>query len=123
MVSGLQGSTYLEKLKEVGLTTLEDRRACGDMLLTWRAQSGNLSIGQSWFTPCEPNEQMETRHSLGVGRLTKPRFNLDIQKNFFTVRAVDPWNSLPSAVKTSPTINKFKEGYDDYYSKRHGNHV
>ena len=45
MVSGLQGSTYQEKLKEVGLTTLEDRRARGDML-TWRAQSGNLSIGQ-----------------------------------------------------------------------------
>ena len=98
--------------------------ARGDMLLTWRAQSGNLSIGQSkWFTPCEPSEQMDTRHSSGIGRLMKPRYNLDIRKNFFTVRAVDPWNSLPSAVKTSPTINKFKEGYDDYYSKRHGSHV
>ena len=121
MVSGLQGSTYQEKLKEVGLTTLEDRRARGDMLLTWRAQSGNLSMGQSkWFTPCEPSEQMATRHSSGVGCLMKPRYNLDIRKNFFTVRAVDPWNSLPTTVKTSPTINKFKEGYDDYYRKIHG---
>ena len=113
MVSGLRSSSYLDRLKEVGLTTLEARRARGDMLLTWRMQSGNLDVENSWFTLCEPNEQMVTRHST-VGNLVKPRFNRDIRKNFFTVRAVDQWNSLPSNIKSSPTINQFKEAYDKF---------
>ena len=78
-----------------------------------RKQSGNLDVENSWFTLCEPNEQMVTRHST-VGNLVKPRFNRDIRKNFFTVRAVDQWNSLPSNIKSSPTINQFKEAYDKF---------
>ena len=115
MVSGLRGSTYQDKLKEVGLTSLEDRRIRGDMLLTWRARSGNLSIDPDvWFTPCV-EQQITTRYSSSVGNVVKPRYRLDIRKNFFTVRAVDPWNSLPTAIKHSETANKFKEAYDDLF--------
>ena len=118
MVSGLHSSSYLDRLKEVGLTTLEARRARGDMLLTWRAMSGNLCIDQdNWFASCEPNEQMVTRHTAGAGNLVKPRYNLDVRKNFFTVRAVDRWNSLPNNIRASPTINQFKNAYDSYLAR------
>ena len=115
MVSGLKGTTYLDRLKEVGLTTLEARRARGDMLLTWRSQSGNLSIpSNEWFTPVEPPEQMSTRHSSSEGMLVKPQCHLDVRRNFFTVRSVDPWNALPTSIKNSATINIFKEAYDKH---------
>ena len=109
---------YAEKLKEVGLTTLEARRSRGDMLLTWRARSGNIGIGPNhWFTPCETKYPIATRNSSSVGNVVKPKFSHDIRKNFFTVRAVDPWNSLPAAVKQSESINKFKAGYDSSMSR------
>ena len=115
MVSGLCGTTYAEKLNEVGLTTLEERRTRGDMLLTWRAQSGNLGIGPNqWFTPCENPYPIATRHSSNVGNVVKPKFKHEIRKNFFTVRAVDKWNSLPAKIKHSESINKFKADYDSF---------
>jgi ribonuclease P/MRP protein subunit RPP40 len=35
MISGQQGSTYEEKLKELGLTTLEERRHQADLVQTF----------------------------------------------------------------------------------------
>jgi ribonuclease P/MRP protein subunit RPP40 len=40
MVAGLKGKTYQDKLKEVGLTTLEERRDRGDMIQTFRIIQG-----------------------------------------------------------------------------------
>jgi hypothetical protein len=114
MVSGLQSTTYEDRLKELGLTTLAERRARGDMLLMWRARSGNLNMDPNrWFTP-HNNTGIATRQNSGVGNVMKPRANREIRRNFFTVRTVDPWNSLPAAVKCSKTINNFKFNYDNH---------
>ena len=119
MVTGLSGVTYVDKLKEVGLTTLEDRRLRGDMLLSWRATSGNLNVdSKRWFTPCDNTYSIVTRHSSSIGNVVKPRFKNDIRKNFFTVRAVDNWNSLPTAIKHSKDVDKFKETYDSFVASR-----
>ena len=50
MVAGLKGKTYQDKLKEVGLTTLEERRDRGDMIQTFRIIQGldNGEVG-TWF--------------------------------------------------------------------------
>ena len=114
MVSGLQGTSYQERLTELGLTTLAERRIRGDMLLMWRVRSANLNIDpDQWFTPFNMPE-IATRRNAGVGNVMKPRANREIRKNFFTVRAVDAWNSLPVGVKTSKTINEFKMNYDNH---------
>ena len=114
MVSGLQGTSYQERLTELGLTTLAERRIRGDMLLMWRVRSGNLNIDpDQWFTPFNM-PVITTRRNAGVGNVMKPRANREIRKNFFTVRSVDVWNSLPAGVKASKTINEFKVNYDNH---------
>ena len=40
MVAGLKGKTYQDKLKEAGLTTLEERRDRGYMIQTFRIIQG-----------------------------------------------------------------------------------
>jgi len=45
MTSGLSGSTYEEKLREVGLTSLENRRKRGDMIQVWKILHGHESCG------------------------------------------------------------------------------
>ena len=42
MTSGLSGSTYEEKLREVGLTSLEERRKKGDMIQVWKILHGQI---------------------------------------------------------------------------------
>jgi ribonuclease P/MRP protein subunit RPP40 len=44
MVAGLKGKTYQDKLREVGLTSLEDRRDRGDMIKTFRIIHGLDSV-------------------------------------------------------------------------------
>ncbi len=43
MVSGLKGNTYEERLKEVGLLTLEERRHQADMV-----QTHKIVTGKTW---------------------------------------------------------------------------
>jgi ribonuclease P/MRP protein subunit RPP40 len=40
MVSGLQGATYENRLKELGLATLEERRHQADMVQTYKIVTG-----------------------------------------------------------------------------------
>ena len=46
--------------------------------------------------------------------LTIPRARLDIRKYFFSVRAANTWNDLPSSIRESNSVNIFKNAYDNY---------
>jgi hypothetical protein len=66
MVSGLPGQTYEEKLKELNLTTLEERRHQADMLLTLKLLTGNDNVkSESWFRRAEEGP-LRTRQLAGL---------------------------------------------------------
>ena len=44
--------------------------------------------------------------------LVVERARLEIRRNFFAIRAAKKWNDLPELVKTSTSINGFKNAYD-----------
>ena len=46
--------------------------------------------------------------------LKVPLARLDLRKQFFSVRAVNLWNGLPSAIRESTSVNAFKNAYDSY---------
>ena len=50
--------------------------------------------------------------------LDKDRFSIDVQKHFFTVRAVDGWNELPDKVRSAKSIDSFKDAYDKWMRER-----
>ena len=51
MTSGLSGSTYKEKLREVGLTSLEERRKREDMIQVWKIFHGHDHVDKNkWFS-------------------------------------------------------------------------
>jgi hypothetical protein len=99
MVAGLKGSTYLEKCAELGLETLEKRRADQDMALVYRFV--NKREGQTLF-----NQQSEarTRQAAGGHGLTVQYARTDP----FAVRTVESWNRLPESVKSAETGESFK---------------
>ena len=49
-------------------------------------------------------------------KLQGARFQLDIRKNFLTVKAVQQWNQLPREVVGSPTLEEFKRQLDSRLS-------
>ena len=117
MVSGLTGKSYEEKLREINLTSLIDRRARGDLIQTWKIIHGKDDIDKEMFFKLVPepeNRRINTRFSSGKLNIIKPRANTEIRKNFFSVRVIDEWNNLPEEIKSAKTLNQFKNLYDDF---------
>lgn len=121
MVSGLKATTYLERLKEVGLTTLEARRERGDMIQVWKILHKYDDVEpQTWFRMASEGDRL-TRQSANPWNISRAAAtndvrgkDLEIRTNFFSVRVIEKWNSLPDFVQSSHTMNMFKNNYDSH---------
>ena len=49
-------------------------------------------------------------------KLEKPRHRLDKRGNYFGLRAINLWNSLPEDVVTAPSVNAFKNRLDKHWA-------
>ena len=109
MISGLTSKEYIDRLKEIGLWTLEKRRLMFDMIQVYKFLNnvGNIELSLSKIGDTV-NERINTRSRSDSLNLVKKRSSLDIRKYFFTERVVEHWNRLPSDVKHAPTLRIFK---------------
>ena len=123
MVVGVEGSSYEERLERVGLTTLVERRTRGDMVETFKTLRGMNRVEKGEWFVIQEEETRPTRANARVveGEIVKKRevlvpqrYNLEIRKNFFTVRVPEEWNRLPDVVKASASVNGFKNAYDKW---------
>ena len=115
MTSGLRSLTYEDRLIELDIQSLEARRLRGDMIQTWKVLHHHDNIKEdSLFTRRTAGSATTTRLSSSPFNLEHKRSNLNIRRNSFSNRVVDPWNKLPNFVKESPTLLSFKKDYDKH---------
>ena len=114
-VSGLGALPYEERLKRLGLTTLQARRERGDMIEAYKIITGKVDVDPNiWFNPLTNREgAASTRSTTGQLMLARKNAKSEARLNQFSVRIVPKWNALPDQVKMQPTLNFFKNAYDN----------
>ena len=114
MVSGLQGRTYEERLTELGMTTLAERRHQTDMLQVYKILTGKDKVNsEQWFEMMGDGDRV-TRAAADPLNMRIPAPRLEIRRHFFTQRVPAEWNRVPAALKRAPTVQSFRSGYRAY---------
>jgi len=108
MTQGLEHLFYEQRLRELGLFSLEKRRVWGDLITAFQYMKGAYkSAGEGLFT------RVCSHRTRGKGfKLKEGRFRSDIRKKCFTVRAVRHWHRLPREVVDVPSMEVFKARLD-----------
>ena len=110
-ISDVRGS-YSERLAQLQLTTLEDRRARGDAIEVYKYLRGYLDVDKESIFKINHTMEPKTRHQHSFMPLEIQKANLVLRKNFFSIRGSKIWNRLPSSVRDSKSVNAFKNAYD-----------
>ncbi|KFP85849.1 hypothetical protein N311_00954, partial [Apaloderma vittatum] len=104
MIQGLEHLCYEDRLRELGLFSLEKRRLWGHQIAAFQYLKRTYrKAGEELFT------RVSSNRTRGNGfKLKENRFRLDFRKKFFSMRVAKVWNKLSREVVDAPSLEVFK---------------
>ncbi len=109
-VTGLVGSSYQGKVKEIDMETLAARREKLDMQQTYKIIRGKEDVDQSnWFNRISKERPVRTRLAEGRVNLEQHAARLEIRRNFYSQRVVAQLNRHGKIQEEAGVMDKTKE--------------
>jgi len=108
MIRGLEHCPCKDRLRELGLFSLQKRRLWRNLIATFQYLKGAYRKDEDnvFSKACS-----DSTRSNGF-KLRKGRCRLAIRKNFFTKRVVKHWNGLTREVVEAPSLETLKVRLD-----------
>ena len=109
-IDGLENLSYAERLSALDLFSVHGRLLRADLIECWKIMHG--------VAPFDPTSLFKFAPDVGtrghVFKLAHIRCSLGCRRRFFSVRVVDSWNLLPSAVVELRDLGAFKAALKDF---------
>ena len=111
LVQSIQHLPYEQRLVELNLYSLAQRRQRGDMITVYKILNGMIDIQADKLF--QLSDVTQTRgHQM---KLKMPRAcRTEIGRNAFSQRTISPWNKLPDHIIQCKTVKQFKGEYDKH---------
>lgn len=114
LIDGIGLLPYKARLSKLGLTTLLERRARGDLIETFKIINGISDYGQGLFKLSRS----------GAKLISRPGDEHKLKHTSFPRRVINFWNKLPVFVKLSKSVDNFKNNLskfkrDNIHTKGH----
>ena len=110
LIPWLRNKSYEERLKHLGLLSLQTRRLRGELIQAFKILKRFDNVDLERYFELD---YYDVSRNNGV-KLKNKRFETDVARNFFTYKITSHWNSLPARVVASSSINMFKNRLDEY---------
>ena len=116
LISSIRKETYEDRIKLLGLTTLETRRLRGDLIEAFKIMKGFEDISWNKFFKMSSATQLRGHRQ----KFYKQSVRLDIRKYTFSQRVINEWNLLPDELIECATVNNFKKQLDLHLRNNRG---
>ena len=108
--------TYEERLAELKLPKLEDRRIRGDMIETYKLITGKEDVNaNNFFSMATVRSARNNTHEM---KIRKKHSRLEVRRNYFSQRVSQKWNNLSPEEVGAKKTSEFKEKYDAREAER-----
>ena len=107
LIPSIRRLSYQDRLKALGLFSLETRRLRGQLIEVFKILNGFDNVDHRNLFSLNTNSTRNHGWKLELNR-----FNTSICENFFTYKICSTWNKLPTSVVNSTTVEQFKRNLD-----------